>query len=47
MHHKVKILGTQELAIFVAQLVREGVIFESSPVEGEEELYEVTFSGGF
>lgn len=46
---KVIIHGTEELAKFVAQLVREGVTFTSSPQVNDVGVtsYLVEFTGGF
>lgn len=46
---KVIIHGSEELAKFVATLVREGIIFEATPQQNEIGVvsYIVEFNGGF
>jgi len=48
--NKVTISGEKELAVFISQLVREGVTFEAYPKLNDihvESLYIVEFTGGF
>ena len=46
---EVIIHGTQELAVFVAELVKQGIVFNAYPQQNEVNVvsYLVKFSGGF